>query len=147
MTTSNIVRDLSYLVACAHRRLHYQLERSLQAEGLSVEQWRVLAVLNDKDGCSMGELAELVLMNHPALTKLADRMVADGLIHRFVDKNDQRRVLVNTTERGSVFYGRLKGRVTEHNRILEGGIGVSKSAALRALLEDILIQDQENISA
>lgn len=147
MPLSNIERDLSYLVARAHRRLHLQLERTLHAAGLSVEQWRVLAILNDRDGCSMGELAELVLMNHPALTKLADRMVADGLIHRFVDKNDQRRVLVSNTERGGVFYQRLSGKVAENSRNIEDSIGTSKTAALRALLEDVLNHGQERSNA
>ncbi len=147
MLKSDITRDLSYLVARAHRRLHAKLEDVLQVEGLSVEQWRVLEVLSEKDGCSMGELAELVLMNHPALTKLADRMVANGLIHRFIDVNDQRRVLVNNTERGGAFFERLQRRVAEHNRKLENAIGTSKAAALRALLEDMANERLEDVRA
>lgn len=147
MLQFDVKQDLSYMVARAHRQLHAQLESVLEIEGLSVEQWRVLAVLDEKDGCSMGELAELVLMNHPALTKLADRMVANGLIHRFVDLNDQRRVLVNNTERGSIFFMRLKGRVAEHNRKLESVIGTSRAAALRALLDDVFAEGQEKVQA
>ena len=36
---------------------------------------------------TMGDLAELVLMNPPTLTKLVDRMVADGLVHRKIAKS------------------------------------------------------------
>ena len=143
MLKSDLNRDLSYLVAGAHRRLYAKLERVVQQEGLTVEQWRVLEALSERDGCSMGELAELVLMNHPALTKLADRMVADGLIHRVADRSDQRRVLVHNTERGNAFFLRVERRVTAHNNQLEHAIGNSKAAALRALLEDLAVEELE----
>lgn len=143
MPKSDLHRDLSYLIAGAHRRLYAKLERVVQQDGLTVEQWRVLEALSERDGCSMGELAELVLMNHPALTKLADRMVADGLVHRVADTSDQRRVLVHNTERGNAFFQRVERRVAVHNKHLEHVIGASKAAALRALLEDLASEELE----
>ena len=47
----------------------------LSKEGVPVEQWRILKILSDGNGHSMGELAEAVLLNHPTLTKMIDRMV------------------------------------------------------------------------
>ena len=91
MDANRIDTNLTYLLARAHRRLHSGLETELQKDELTVEQWRVLEVLSDREGRSMGTLAELVLMNHPALTKMADRMVVNGLIHRAPDPQDQRR--------------------------------------------------------
>lgn len=143
MPKPTLQRDLSYLIAGAHRRLYAKLEHVLQQEGLTVEQWRVLETLRERDGCSMGDLAELVLMNHPALTKLADRMVASGLIHRVADTSDQRRVLVHNTERGNAFFQRVERKVDAHNKQLEYAIGSSKAAALRALLEDLAREELE----
>lgn len=143
MTKAQLQRDLSYLIAGAHRRLYSELDNVLQRIGLTVEQWRVLEALREQKGCSMGELAEMVLMNHPALTKLADRMVASGLIHRAADKADQRRVLVHITERGNAHFERGESKVAAHNRHIEGVIGASKAAALRALLEDLTLQEFE----
>jgi len=140
-------KDLTFLIAGAHRRLHARLEQVLQQEGLTVEQWRVLAALNERDGCSMGELAELVLMNNPALTKLADRMVANGFIHRVPDTADQRRVLVYNTDRGNAFFERVAGKVTAHNTRLEHMVGTTKAAALRALLEDLAREELEEAQA
>ena len=68
---------LTYLIAKLHRFTHGELEGRLQEHGASVEQWRVLEHLTRHDGCSMGELANNVLMNHPALTKMTDRMVSN----------------------------------------------------------------------
>ena len=67
-----ITTSLTYLLAQANRLVSGALERLLAAEGAQVEHWRVLEVLSDEQGRSMGELAQLVLMNPPALTKLMD---------------------------------------------------------------------------
>jgi DNA-binding MarR family transcriptional regulator len=139
----SIERYLAYHVARAHRQLHIELEATLQQEGVSVEQWRVLEVLSDYAGYSMGELAELVLMNHPALTKLTDRMVANGLVHRIADAQDQRRVLVHITDRGTAIFSRLKRKAEEHNSRVEQALGASKAAALKALLEDLVTDSRE----
>jgi DNA-binding MarR family transcriptional regulator len=133
-----ISQYLAYLVAHAHRRLHVDLERSLQEEGVHVEQWRMLEVLSDRQGRSMGEIAEIVLMNHPALTKMTDKMVARGLVHRAPDPADQRRVVVYITDIGLELAERVKDRVDGQNSVLEENLGPRKTAELRKLLGQII---------
>ena len=138
MTERSLSDYLAYLVAQTHRKLHGDLERELQSEGVSVEQWRMLEVLSDRNGRSMGEIADLVLMNHPALTKMTDKMVARGLVHRAPDPQDQRRVLVYTTDRGKALFDRVRGHVEEQNSALEEHLGNKGSAALRKLLGSVI---------
>lgn len=127
--------NLTYLVANVHRLLHNQLEARLQADGVSVEQWRVLYQLRGRVGQSMGDLATTVLMNHPALTKMVDRMVANGLVHRAPDAADQRRVLVYLTDRGAALLETLKAKVEAHEAEVKSRIGTANFTALEALLE------------
>ena len=141
MSESPITNYLAYLVAQAHRRLHVDLQRSLQEEGAQVEQWRVLEVLSDGRGRSMGDLADLVLMNHPTLTKMTDRMVAKGLVHRAPDEEDQRRVLVYITDLGLELFERIKSRVDTQNNALEDHLGEREAAALRQLLERVIAHE------
>lgn len=138
VTQNAVHRHLAYQLARAHRKLNADLEAMLQQDGMSVEQWRVLDLLGDGAGRPMGELARLVLMNHPALTKLADRMVANGLVHRIADPEDQRRVLLHITDRGRVLSDRLRRRAEDHNRTIEVAFGTAKTAALMALLDDLV---------
>jgi MarR family transcriptional regulator, organic hydroperoxide resistance regulator len=128
--------NLTYLVAKMHRYLHNGLEDSMQAAGVSVEQWRVLDRLREHDGQSMGELAATVLMNHPALTKMIDRMVADGLVHRAPDETDQRRVLVYLTDRGAALVSKLTHKVEAYEAEAKAFIGSANAKALEALLEN-----------
>lgn len=137
------IDHLAYLVAQTHRKLHGDLERALQSESVSVEQWRMLEVLSDRKGLSMGEIADRVLMNHPALTKMTDRMVARGLVHRAPDPEDQRRVLVYMTERGVELFDRVRGRVADQNSALEERLGHKASAMLRELLGSVI---EENVA-
>src|SRR5258707_7258055 len=72
-----ITEHLAYLLAQANREINRQLDARFRTEGVPVEQWRILKVLSDGEGHSMGELAEAVLLNHPTLTKMVDRMESD----------------------------------------------------------------------
>ena len=82
-------RQLSYLLARAHRQVHGGLHAILKDKGIPVEQWRILQALSDGRGRAMGELAAAVLMNHPALTKTIDRMIMRALVHRRHDTADR----------------------------------------------------------
>lgn len=125
---------LSYLIAKLHRFTHSELESRLQEHGASVEQWRVLERLAGHDGCSMGELANDVLMNHPALTKMTDRMVSNGLVHRAPDPTDQRRVLVYVTDRGAALIKKLRPIVATHEKTMQQVFGAT---AARDILETL----------
>lgn len=133
--------NLTYLVTKAYRFMHTRLESSLQEAGVSVEQWRVLYELRNRDGRSMGELATTVLMNHPALTKMIDRMVANGLVHRAPDQDDQRRVLVYATDRGTVLLEKLTRMASDHESEMRSLIGTANSKAIEALLESATAVD------
>ena len=108
----DISEYLAYLLASANRRMHLGLAQSIAPEEVTEEQWRVLQVLSDEQGRSMGELAERVLMNHPALTKNIDRLVSRGLVQRAADAQDNRRVLVYISDLGLEVVQRLKSMST-----------------------------------
>ena len=127
---------LTYLIAKLHRFAHNGLEGRLQEHGASVEHWRVLERLAGRNGHSMGELANAVLMNHPALTKMIDRMVSGGLVHRAPDPADQRRVLVYATDRGIVLAERLRPIVEAHEKDLSRAFGGSGAHGIGSMLQD-----------
>src|SRR5882757_4440338 len=88
-----ITEHLAYLLAQANREINRQLDARFRKEGVPVEQWRILKILSDGKGHSMGELAEAVLLNHPTLTKMVDRMVSESLVYRVQDADDRRKVV------------------------------------------------------
>jgi len=138
MPDQDISQYLAYLLASANRRMHIGLAQSIAAEEVSEEHWRILHVLSDEKGRSMGELAELVLLNHPALTKNIDKLVSRGLVQRAADAIDSRRVLVYISDLGLETVARLKKNVDAHHDSVADTLGARKTEQLKRLLETFI---------
>jgi MarR family transcriptional regulator, organic hydroperoxide resistance regulator len=133
-----ITEHLAYLLAQANREINRQLEARLSKEGVPVEQWRILKVLGDGSGHSMGELADAVLLNHPTLTKMIDRMISDALVYRVQDPTDRRKVLMFVSDRGKALSKRLNSlAVSQEEHILEN-YGNKPTKDLKRLLESLI---------
>lgn len=91
---------LPYLLARASHSVSSSFHESLKDWDLSVPEWRVLACLVETDGLAVGQLAEMVMMKQPSMTKVLDRMEADGLVRRLGAREDRRRVLIHITPKG-----------------------------------------------
>jgi DNA-binding MarR family transcriptional regulator len=114
------------------------LSQSIQDDAFIEEHWRILHVLSDEHGRSMGELGDCVLMNGPALTKNIDKLVSRGLVQRAADENDSRKVLVFITDRGLDTVGRLQEHVDAHHDSLESALGPRRTAQLKKLLKSFI---------
>jgi MarR family transcriptional regulator, organic hydroperoxide resistance regulator len=135
-----ITEYLAYLLAQADRQVNRQLDARLKASGVPVEQWRVLKVLSDKNGSSMGDLAEAVLMNHPTLTKIIDRMVSNALVYRRPDQADGRRVLIYLSDRGRELVAELDHMAIRHQAEIVRSYGNDRAAQLKHLLEHFILR-------
>src|ERR1700741_5322607 len=130
-----ITEHLTYLLAQANREINRQLETRLSQEGVAVEQWRILKVLSDGKGHSMGELAQAVLLNHPTLTKMIDRMVSGSLVYRVQDPDDRRKVLMFSSDRGKALTRRLNNLALSQEAHIAENYGNEATAELKRLLE------------
>jgi len=121
---------LAYLLAEAEQAVNRGLAESLGAEGVTVEQWRILRALSDGYGHSMGDLAAAVLMPHPTLTKAVDRLIEGALVYRRQDDVDRRRVAVYLADRGRDLVRRLDEQAIEHHRRIEAAYGAQRTERL-----------------
>lgn len=126
--------DITLMLEQAQRRLSKELDRVLAEVGASAEQWRVLDKLSDESGRPIGELAQLLSMNPPTMTKLIDRMVAAGVVQRIVDDEDSRRVLVFITDAGLVLFGKLSQKAGEFHDGLADTLNAREAQQLSRLL-------------
>ena len=86
----------------------------------------------------MGELAERVLLNGPALTKNIDKLVSRGVVQRAADPSDSRKVLVFISDLGLEVVARLRQRVDAHHESIEETLGPKKTVQLKKLLESFI---------
>jgi MarR family transcriptional regulator, organic hydroperoxide resistance regulator len=138
MPTENISSYLAFLLASANRQMRIGLAQSIAAEEVTEEHWRILQVLSDEKGRSMGELAQAVLLNHPALTKNIDKLVNRGLVLRAADSVDSRKVVVYISDLGLETVARLKASVDAHHGAIEEALGPRKTQQLKRLLEQFI---------
>ncbi len=129
---------LSYLLAAASARVSGEFHAQLRPSGLSVPKWRVLATLSDGDALSVGELARIVLVQQPTLTKLARRMARAGLVELATDGADRRRTLVRISSAGRRAVRPLLARAKAHERKCLSSYSAAEIAKVKAVLKELL---------
>ena len=128
---------LSYSLALTHRKVNTSLTIRLKALGVQVEVWRVMELLSTQNDLTMGELAKLALMNPPTLSKLVDRMVGDGIVHRLVGNNDQRQVNLVLTDLGHKRIYQMQEQAKIEDDDIHQRIGNEKATMLNSILAEI----------
>lgn len=125
---------ISYMLAAAHRAVSKDLSDRLKKHGVQIEAWRIMECLDVTDRLTMGELATRVLMNPPTLSKMVDRMVSDGLVHRQIAQRDNRQVNLLLTDLGRTRMLRVRAEVEAHNQDLTDPIDGADNQILLDLL-------------
>ncbi len=117
--------------------LQHQMHQPLKVHGLSPEQYNVLRILRGagQGGCSCGQIADRMITRDPDITRLLDRLGAQGLIARERDARDRRVVVARITREGLALIKRLNQPVkSAHDRLL-GHLSDKQAAQLINLLE------------
>ncbi|MDG1103243.1 MAG: MarR family transcriptional regulator [Ascidiaceihabitans sp.] len=135
--TSPVENHLSYALAAAHRSLTQTLSERLKKHGVQIEAWRILEFLDNGERLTMGRLAELALINRPALSKLVDRMVADGMVHRQIATSDQRQINLLLTAIGKKRMMQIRQEIVEQEDEMLSRIGAVQQKELVAALRNI----------
>ncbi len=126
-----------YLLALLARASHAAsagFHARLKARGVAVPVWRVLATLHGAPGgVPVGELAETCLMQQPTMSKLLDRMAAEGLVVR---QREGRTMRVRATPAGTALAAELVAEARAHEAVLLAR-HAEAAPALKALLRDV----------
>lgn len=75
--------------------------------GLSVSQWRVLAVLGRFPDLSAGEVAEKTAMDKVMVSRAVAGLLVDGRLQRRTDSGDRRRSVLRLSPEGWTVYERI----------------------------------------
>lgn len=91
---------LPYLLNRAGTRIATAFSEEIRPLGATLQTWRVLAALHERDGRRMGDLSEVTSIEVSTLTRLIDNMEIKGLVSRRRDAADARAVTVHATPPG-----------------------------------------------
>ncbi|MEV5833314.1 MarR family winged helix-turn-helix transcriptional regulator [Nocardia sp. NPDC052112] len=92
--------QLCFRLYAASRAMTSVYRPKLERLGLTYPQYLVMLALWERDGRSVGDLCEALLLDSGTLSPLLKRLEAAGLVQRRRAAADERRVDIQLTERG-----------------------------------------------
>ncbi|CAB3624594.1 MAG: MarR family winged helix-turn-helix transcriptional regulator [Achromobacter pulmonis] len=131
---------LAYLLAQASQRISAEFHQQVKAAGLSVTEWRVLASLEGSQGETIGDLAVLAITKQPTLSKVVQRMEAEGLVARTGVRADRRQTRVVITTKGRNLIAALCGQAMQHQKAVLAPFGEDKAALLIDMLRLLMTE-------
>lgn len=110
-----------------------------RTEGISPSQYNLLRILRGAgpDGRTMSEIAERMINRDPDTTRLADRMVKNGLARRARETEDRRVVRLFITDAGLEMAARLDEAVDVFLKQAMAGLNARDLNTLTTLLEEV----------
>lgn len=116
----NIVLDDSPLYNLNRTSATYieEMSSGLKSANMDQTQWRVLAILGDKDNSTVSDIARRGVIKISTLTRMLKRMERDQLVQRKPKADDKRIVQVKITAKGK--------------KALETAIAINKKVSQRA---------------
>lgn len=99
------------------------LAARFEDEATTLEQWRVMRVLSDAPGMSMGEISAALEIPQPTLTRVVDSLVDSALLYRRQSAEDRRKVSVHLSTLGRPKLVRLDALAATHEQSLAALLG------------------------
>jgi DNA-binding MarR family transcriptional regulator len=113
-------------------RVERRLDQSLEAHGLSVPQFDILATLGVEEGITQQELAQRLLVTKGNVCGMLDRMEAGGWVERRPDRQDRRANRIYLTEDGRRLLG---AALPDLQRFVSRVFGVLKDVEIQSLYQ------------
>ncbi|HEY3655245.1 MAG TPA: MarR family winged helix-turn-helix transcriptional regulator [Steroidobacteraceae bacterium] len=114
-----------------------QLEVALKAIGLDIPGWRVLMQIQGNLRPRVTELAEHAIIKLPTMTKILQRMEAEGLIVSLVSKSDARVTEIMLTPEGRIARRKAWAEADRIYRYAFSDMKDEKIASLTAMLNQL----------
>ncbi len=106
--------------------------------GVSIPEWRVIAILGRFPGLSAVEVADRTMMDKVAVSRAVTKLIKNGRIDREFADADRRRSILNLSEAGRQVHDEIAPLALAFERDLLHGISEEDYAAFNIVLERLL---------
>ena len=106
--------------------------------GVSIPEWRVIAVLGRFPGLSAVEVAERTMMDKVAVSRAVTKLIKNGHIDREFADTDKRRSILNLSEDGKRLHDEIAELALQFERDLLLGFSAEELESLNSLMERLL---------
>lgn len=126
------------LLAQASQLISGEFHAIVIKSGFTVSDWRVLSTLSGGRVMSIGELAQVSVTKQPTVTRLLDRMEAQGYVKRIPHETDRRVTMIKITASGQKLTSKLIDQAKAHEAEVLAPLGKQKAELLRATLKTLI---------
>jgi len=106
--------------------------------GLSIPEWRVIAVLGRFPGLSAVEVAERTLMDKVAVSRAVTKLIKTGRVDRQFADADRRRSILHLSEEGKNVHDEIAPLALKFEEDLLHGLSEDDIHTLNVLMERLL---------
>lgn len=122
----------------AYRALNNHLTVVLFPYNLSIPQWKILGLLSDNDNLKLIEIAKLLDVEAPQVTKLLDQLEIKKLVKKTDDPTDRRAKVVKSTAKGKELIVEIEPKVKGTLKTLTTGMNRLELLTYVRVLEAIV---------
>lgn len=130
-------RYLPYLINRAGVSLAIRFSAALREADITLQDWRVLAALRERDGQRLTELAQRTSIEVSTLSRLVGALETAGLVSRGRDSGDGRAITIRLTAAGEDVTARLTPAAQQLETAAVAGLSDAEIAQLKNLLERV----------
>ena len=114
-----------------------QRQLDLHQTGITVDQWVLLKIIDDRKQISQVELAQVSHKDTASITRILDLLQKKGLIQRIDDDYDRRKYMISLTAEGIDFVARALPFVNQIRDQITRGLSREEIQSLKGILEKI----------
>ncbi len=111
--------------------------------GLSIPEWRVIAILGRFPGLSAVEVAERTFLDKVAVSRAVSKLIKNGRIDRQFADADRRRSILNLSEEGRRVHDEIAPLALDFERELLAGLDDEERSALDGTMKRLMERARE----
>lgn len=125
---------LPYRIVALGHRLSRNLSSAYEREGLTIPEWRVLAVVSQQAAMAARDVVALTPMDKMAVSRAVAALEAKGLVLRRTDPRDRRVYSLLLSEKGRALFDRVARLARDYERRLLSVLSPEEAAAFQSAL-------------
>ena len=114
--------------------------------GLTIPEWRVLAVLGRFGPISAAEICQATAMDKVQVSRAVQRLISGKLASRKTDADDRRRSVISMTTRGRSIHDQIVPLALSREQLLIEGLDETERAQLWALFDKLAHQAERMLA-
>lgn len=130
---------VNFLLEQTVRQMRGYAQRQLDIlqTGITVDQWVLLKIIEERKQISQVELAQVSNKDTASITRILDLLQKKGLIQRIDDEHDRRKYLISLTVEGEAFVARNLPLISRIRSQIVQGLSQEEIRTLKGILDKI----------